>query len=261
LGNGPSGGGVLATLSVQPAPGLLLRAAPGNGIVSLLDTIATGFELRDTLDNPIDVRHAGDATLIIRALEGDVDSTCGVNVVDDQIIASRLGATSESIHYSTRFDLEPAVAGDGDVDLNDLQVVTGRMGSTCGNPQPFQEPPTPIPTPPAKPTPAPQPNFDTDGDGCTDGREKLSNPAAGGLRNYVYPWDFFDPNRDLAVDVDDIFAVAAKFALRNGQPGYASTHDRGSLIGPHVWNLNAPDGTIEVDDIFRVAQQFGHACA
>ncbi len=85
--------------------------------------------------------------------------------------------------------------------------------------------PTTTPTPTLTPTPTKQPSpGDTDLDGCTDEQENGTEPAQGGLRDYLYFWDFFDvwtptlnplplPQfvRDKAVTTLDIFAVAAQF--------------------------------------------------
>jgi hypothetical protein len=151
---------------------------------------------------------------------------------------------------------------------------------------------TPTKTPTVTSTPTKDPTADSDGDGCTDMREQQpkANATTGGGRNATYFWDFYDVwtqptpgtwTRDQAVNVvGDILGVAKRFgATRPGGPptklvalaealatptsdtGYHADYDRGLQIGPNVWDLAGPDGTINVvNDILGVARQFGHSC-
>ncbi len=138
-------GRLLATLIIRPQPELYsqLRANQDNGItVQLLDQ---GCELADLQGHPIILHSCDDADVTIRFLEGDIDGDCQVGVFDTQSIAFRWGATKGALLYNTRQDLEPSgqVAGDGDIDINDLQFVYGRFGSTCISPWPAQLPVNP----------------------------------------------------------------------------------------------------------------------
>jgi hypothetical protein len=120
-------------------------------------------------------------------------------------------------------------------------------------------------------------NDDTDGDGCTNVEEYGQNEGLGGLRNPLDFWDFFDtPDasnvRDKVVVLTDIFAVAQRFGA-TGTPGdplagpippapaYHSAFDRGAVIGANNWTRGPADGFIVLEDIFAVAQQFGHNCS
>ncbi|MGB2694815.1 MAG: flexitail domain-containing putative surface protein [Dehalococcoidia bacterium] len=255
---GPSGGGVLALLTVTPAQGLQLRSAPGNGIQVLLDDVSAVVRLNDTAGNPVPLSQVGDSTIIERALEGDVNVDCQVNVIDQQLLASRFGAQLGSLLYEPKFDLEPSLQPDGDIDISDVQVVFGRIGSTCGIPHPPQSPPLgqPTPTPKSGTGPTPTPTItvtpsptqtplacldvdfdgdticddvdpDDDNDGCTDQTELGTNASLGGLRDPHNFWDFFDmpnpsstPMRDGAVSVGDILLVVARFG-RNDAGGTA----------------------------------------
>lgn len=154
---GPTGSGTLAVLTVQAFPGVQLRAAPANGIEVVLDNREGVTRLSDTLGNPIAVDDVGDSKLIVRALEGDINADCTVNVVDQQVVAGRFGIQEGASTYSPFFDLQPSVNPDGDIDVNDIEVVFGRVGSTCDNPweQDLVDPkstPTPQPTETATPT-------------------------------------------------------------------------------------------------------------
>jgi subtilisin family serine protease len=100
---------------------------------------------------------------------------------------------------------------------------------------------------------------DYDLDGCTNGGEFGPNPGAGGQRNPLDPYDFYDINHDGAVTIAaDIYAVAQSF----GVPArYIDHKDRGLTTGPHEWNRGAPNGSIDVtSDVFSVSRQFGHVC-
>jgi hypothetical protein len=81
----------------------------------------------------------GDVTITVRILEGDLNLDCEVNVVDDQMIAYRYGASFGNLLYEPSYDLEPALK-DFDIDIKDLQKVFGRNGSTCEQPIPDQPP-------------------------------------------------------------------------------------------------------------------------
>lgn len=300
---GPSGSGVLAFLTVTPAQTLHLRAAQENGVQTLLDDVSAIVRLNDTSGAQLPLSRVNDASLIVRALEGDVNGDCRVNVVDQQNVASRFGARVGSLAYDARYDLDPSLAPDGDIDIGDVQMVFGRSGSTCSAPQPEQTPPPgqPTPTPKGGPTPTETPtetpscpdfdgdtvcdNADTDDDddGCADERELGSNEQFGGRRDPTNFWDFFDvpnpnstPERDQAISASDIFLVVMRFGNhdaggtapvnRTTDPrspildnGYHPAYDR-SPLGPNVWNLGPPNGSIAVDDIFFTVAQFGHSC-
>jgi hypothetical protein len=131
---------------------------------------------------------------------------------------------------------------------------------------------------------------DTDGDGCGDERERGPNEQAGGRRDPLYFWDFYDVwvqvspgvwTRDKTINVvGDVLGVASRFgATRSGgapseqvalsealaaptsKSSYHAGYDRGPLIGPNPWDLGPPDGEINVvDDILGVARQFSHSC-
>ena len=106
-------------------------------------------------------------------------------------------------------------------------------------------------------------NGDSDGDGCTDGEELGNNPEAGGGRNPLNPYDFYDVNGDGTVNLlDDVAAVASAFGPASG-PNYTAGLDRSPPPpGVDPWHLGPPDGVISLnDDIMNVVLQFGHHCA
>jgi hypothetical protein len=152
------------TVTFNPQPDLLERIRPtkDNGIRA--DLLDENCEIADTLGSPynMDVEPNGsndapsggltedchDAMITIRMLEGDIDLDCDVDVVDDQMIAFRYGATFGVLSYDPFFDLEPnTTPTDFDIDIKDLQFVFGRNGSTCDNPIPDQLPQVQIPDP------------------------------------------------------------------------------------------------------------------
>ena len=127
---------------------------------------------------------------------------------------------------------------------------------------------------------------DDDNDGCTDVQEADSIPALGGQRNPHNYWDFYDtpagmpPARDKVVNIIDIGAVVLRFATVSDPPptkeeafaqaftpptdltSYHAAFDRGGPIpGENLWNLQPPDGTINIIDIGAMVIQFSHTCA
>jgi hypothetical protein len=284
---GPTGDGIIAALIVQPAPGLSIRPAAGNGIEVILDNIAPQLSLKDISNIELAAGFVGDTRILVRALEADVNVDCAVDVIDTQLMAIRLGAETGSSLYSEQYDLEPAATPDGDIDGSDMQVVWGRTGSTCAAPNPSQPPPdksTPTPSMTSPPTATPT-CTDTDGDTlcnaqdadddsdlCSDAAETGPNPALGGLRNPLSFWDFFDPSRDASVAGSDFFMLLARFGASGNPsinplsppapaPAYHTRFDRGAVVGEDPWDLGPPNASISGTDFFAVLAQFGHSCA
>ncbi|MGD0114933.1 MAG: hypothetical protein ABSC13_02870 [Dehalococcoidia bacterium] len=146
---GPTGAGTVAYLTLTP--NVTIRPTLGNGIQT---TIAlTAAELSDDLGVPILVDELGVSTILVRALEGDVNKDCRVDVIDEQSEAGRYGTTIGLWPYDLWFDLEPP-NGDYDIDIKDLQFVYGRDRWTCEGEQPPPEP-TYTPTATSPPTNTP----------------------------------------------------------------------------------------------------------
>ena len=134
----------LATVIVRPQPDVYSQAIPNqdNGVVVQLNNV--GCEIADQQGHPIAHFSCGDADVTIRYLEGDVEPDCTVNTLDTQAIAFRWGASKGTLLFLDRFNLEPfGTQSDNDIDIKDLQVVYGRIGSTCANPHPDQPPVNP----------------------------------------------------------------------------------------------------------------------
>ena len=152
----------------QPEPYSQMRPNQENGIVMQL--MDQGCQLADLQGHVIPIFSCNDADITLRYLEGDVVPDCKVDVQDAQQMAFRWSAAQGSLLYNTRYDLSPSgqVVGDGNIDVNDLQFVFGRLTSTCANPWPAQPPvhpkggptetPAPLPTPTPKLTPLPRIN-------------------------------------------------------------------------------------------------------
>ena len=148
---GPGGSGVLAYLTVRPNPDLVIRPTTRNGVlVQLIDDYGEA-KLSDELGAPIQVEAVTNATVLVRALEGDLDYDCHVNVIDEQSVSWRYGSRLGIWPYQAFFDLEPFIIPDSDIDIKDLQFVYGRDGNACGE----LLPPGPTETPTATGTAAP----------------------------------------------------------------------------------------------------------
>jgi hypothetical protein len=143
---GPTGELEVARLRVEPAPAARALLYPGvqNGFVTTLYSPRCG--MFDAVGQPVLdagprglLSSCGQLAVSVRILQGDVNLDCSVDVVDDQIMAYRYGATYPSPLYDAWYDLEPQ-GHDLDIDGGDLQRVFGRNGSTCQAPIPSQPP-------------------------------------------------------------------------------------------------------------------------
>ncbi|MHB8516619.1 MAG: hypothetical protein ACYDCT_14700, partial [Dehalococcoidia bacterium] len=110
--------------SIQPLPGqpecqgLLLAGVLPGGLLPQSMTVVT-----------------------IRRLEADVTKDCKVDIADTQLEASKYGTGVGSLLYNAYYDVNsPLAHGDGQIDIQDVQFVFGRFGSTCLNPIPPQGP-------------------------------------------------------------------------------------------------------------------------
>ncbi|MCH7697748.1 MAG: matrixin family metalloprotease [Chloroflexi bacterium] len=134
----------LATIQVRPQPEVYSQAKPNqdNGVVVQINNL--NCDLSDEQGHPIPKLSCDDADITFRYLEGDVNPDCVVDAADAQTIAFRWGVEKGSLIYKDFLNLEPSGAqADDDIDINDLQFVFGRMGSTCADPHPPQLPVNP----------------------------------------------------------------------------------------------------------------------
>ena len=138
-------GRVLAMIEVRPQPEAYsqIRANQDNGQAVQINNEAC--KLADLQGHAIVISSCADAAVTVRFLEGDVEPDCAVNALDTQAIAFRRGSDEGSLIYNERFNLEPSgTQADQDIDINDLQFVYGRFGSTCAAPHPPQDPVNPL---------------------------------------------------------------------------------------------------------------------
>ncbi len=134
----------LARIDVYPQPELYSQMKPNqdNGVVVQINNV--NCDLGDEQGHAIPIFACDDADITFRYLEGDVEPDCSVDAVDAQAIAFRWGVEKGSLIYNDFMNLEPSGAQqDEDIDINDLQFVFGRFGSTCAGPNPPQPPVNP----------------------------------------------------------------------------------------------------------------------
>jgi hypothetical protein len=151
----------LASIDVYPQPELYSQIKPNqnNGVVVQLSNV--NCDLGDEQGEAISIFSCDDTDITFRYLEGDVEPDCVIDAIDAQAIAFRWGVEKGSLIYKDFMNLEPSSAqADADIDINDLQFVFGRSGSTCDDPHPAQDPvnpsfSAPTPTPTVTPTPCP----------------------------------------------------------------------------------------------------------
>ncbi len=134
----------LADVDIYPQPEIYSQAKPNqdNGVVVQINNV--GCDLGDEQGHAIPIFSCDDADITFRYLEGDVEPDCVIDVVDAQAIAFRWGVEKGSLIYKDFMNLEPSSQqADNDIDINDLQFVFGRFGSTCKAPHPAQDPVNP----------------------------------------------------------------------------------------------------------------------
>ena len=93
---------------------------------------------------------------------------------------------------------------------------------------------------------------DTDTDGCSDSEELGTVVYAGGLRDPLNHWDFYDVDGDKRSNAIDIGKVRSK--VNQNFPPY----DRG--VGAHPWAPGPPDGIVNAIDIGLVRASVNHYC-
>jgi hypothetical protein len=155
--NGPCGDGIIEKMLIIPQTNDLIyrgvfRPTKDNGVVT--NIVDDNCEITDIYAEPMAdtlpgglTPICGDLHITVRMLEGDIDLDCDVDVVDDQALAFRYGASWGLQLYDQWFDLEPKFA-DQDIDIKDLQYVFGRNYSTCQVPIPDDQS---IPVDPGQP--------------------------------------------------------------------------------------------------------------
>ena len=138
----------LAQVIVRPMPDEYSVMRPNNGNGNVVQIINKACKLTGTQGDPIapppGSANCTDADITMRYLEGDVVPDCEVDTLDTQASAFRWGAQKGTLLYNDFFNTEPSKPQqDDDIDINDLQLVYGRFGSTCANPHPEQAPVNP----------------------------------------------------------------------------------------------------------------------
>jgi lysophospholipase L1-like esterase len=101
---------------------------------------------------------------------------------------------------------------------------------------------------------------DADGDGCWDANEMSGSPLLGGLRDHLYPWDFFDVTGDRLIDFSDTLDVLWYFgdAAVDGSPG--DLRDRAVLDMMQTWRTSEADDGVDFTDVLNTLASFGHSC-
>jgi hypothetical protein len=138
-------GRVLALIEVRPQPEAYSQITANQDNGQAVQISNEACKLTDLQGHAIVISSCDDAAVTVRFLEGDVEPDCAINTLDTQAIAFRRGSAKGSLIYNDRFNLEPSgTQADQDIDINDLQFVYGRFGSTCTNPWPDQNPVNPL---------------------------------------------------------------------------------------------------------------------
>ena len=110
--------------------------------------------------------------------------------------------------------------------------------------------------------PAPFPG-DSDTDQCPDTNEIKLDPREGGQRDFLNPWDFFNPEKGAPVGgqtIADVLKVVLQYNKNVGHPAYTIDTDRTGIAGGYPWSLGPPDGLQSVTDVLAAVKQFNHNC-
>ncbi len=134
----------LARIDVYPQPEIYSPMKPNQDNGNVVQINNVNCDLGDEQGHAIPIFACDDADITFRYLEGDVVPDCAVDAIDAQAIGFRWGVEKGSLVYDDFMNLEPSGAQqDDDIDINDMQFVFGRFGSSCDAPHPPQPPVNP----------------------------------------------------------------------------------------------------------------------
>jgi hypothetical protein len=183
----------------------------------------------------------------------DMDGDNGVTRVDQDIQVSYFFVDFGDPDYQASADL----TGDGLVRAADFTAMIGYLGDyTLCQDVPFT---WLSGTPPAKGGGTVD-STDLDGDGCTDAAENLADETVGGDRDYLNPWDFFNPSGDGFNDIGEVLTVVGQYFIDFPSPAYTTATDRTATPGGDLWDAGPPNGQQRVDDILGILRQYFHDC-
>lgn len=180
--------------------------------------------------------------------------------VDGDTTVSQVDVDIESGYFFQTVPPAPAAADmvpDGTILAGDIAFVAGAFGSytTCQD--------TPFTWKggiPAKGGGLVDP-VDLDGDGCDDTDENGADETMGGDRDYLNPWDFFNPSGDGFNDIGEVVTVVGQYFIDYPGAGYTTATDRTPpMPGADLWDAGPPNGMQRVDDIINIINQYFHAC-
>jgi hypothetical protein len=138
----------------------------------------------------------------------------------------------------------------------------------------FTDTPTAPNTPTATPTATPCPDLDgdtlcdgdADEDGCPDVNEQqtaVGSELTGGRRDYLNPYDYFNPSHDGLNRIDDVLLeVQAYFLDLSSYPQYYNPDFDRTLPNPAFnWRTGPPNGLQRIDDVVNIVKQYFHDCS
>ena len=102
---------------------------------------------------------------------------------------------------------------------------------------------------------------DTDGDRCGDGAELGPDEAAGGRRDPLNFWDFYDVTGDGAIDLDDVIDVLSFFGNSALPETPGNLRDRDFVGSEFRWQTYETDDGVDIYDAIVNMESFGHNCA
>jgi len=101
---------------------------------------------------------------------------------------------------------------------------------------------------------------DTDGDGCTDSEEMGPDEQAGGDRDPLYYYDFFDVTDEKSIGLSDALLILAHFGHGAAQDALDDKLDRYIPNALKPWRTAAADNGVGLIDALVNLRSFGHSC-
>ena len=101
---------------------------------------------------------------------------------------------------------------------------------------------------------------DDDGDGCTNSAELAPDPGAGGDRDPLEFWDYYDVTGDAFIDLGDTLLILAHFGHGHMDDAQDPLLDRDAPDPLKPWrSASAVDG-VDLNDALANLKSYGHAC-
>jgi len=175
--------------------------------------------------------------------------------------------TSFTIHFYASPSCDPSGHGEGYAPLGSTTVATDASGNVSFSATVGGVPEVSVSITATATGPDGTSEFsacvghDLDGDGCSDVEELGDDPQAGGGRNPLNPWDFYDVNGDKGVELSDALLILNHFGHGPGDDALDNLLDRWVPNPAFPWQSDEANDGPALDDALANLKQFGHDCS